>query len=226
VIYKKITKTKVVSKIAENIAEQLESNRSVLWLVSGGSNIEIEVNILKKLELDNFETSRLIVIPIDERYGKYNYQDSNGYQLRQAGFQPKSGKFIDVLSENLSFEDTIMYYNSIIKKLFSETDYVIGQFGLGSDGHVAGIKPFSPAIISKNNDLIIGYKWTDFDRLTLNLNGFNKINLAYLVAFGKDKKFAIERLKARNESVDSLPALLLNTISDLYVYNSYIESEA
>lgn len=222
--YIKAKKLDIVEDISKSISDKLANNLNLLWLVSGGSNIEIEVSILNKLE-NLVDTSRLTIVPIDERYGIYNYKDSNSFQLRQTGFNPAKARFIDVLDKNLTFDETVNYYNGLIRRLYEKSDYIIAQFGLGADGHIAGIKPLSPASSVDVKDFVIGYNWSDFDRLTLCKKGFKDIDEAYLVALSDDKVPAIERLRQRSESVNELPAMLLNTISKTYVYNSYIESE-
>ena len=115
VVYIRSTKIKVTNDIVKKIAKQLAKNRTVLWLVSGGSNIDIEVSVLKMLELGNLDTGNLTIIAIDERYGKYDHKDSNSFQLRKAGFRPKHAKYVDVLDNDLSFEDTIKGYEDIIR---------------------------------------------------------------------------------------------------------------
>jgi len=209
--------------IALALGQALSEGKHVLWLVSGGSNIAIEVAIMATLQetLDG-SLDHLTILLTDERYGKPGHVDSNYGQLRAAGFDADTARFPDVLSLDLPLEQTVEYYTTIALDAFGKADVVVAQFGVGSDGHIAGILPHSPAA-NKDVAEVVGYKWTDHTRMTLTAPLLTKINSAYVLAYGAGKKEALERLRKNQETFASLPSNLLYQIADAYVYNDQVE---
>jgi 6-phosphogluconolactonase/glucosamine-6-phosphate isomerase/deaminase len=70
-----------------------------------------------------------------------------------------------------------------------------------------------------------GYEWTDYTRLTLLPRALTMINVAYVLAYGDNKKQALTRLQDNDESLGDLPARLLYEIPDVYVYNDAITNK-
>lgn len=211
--------------IAKAICDGLQAGKRVVWLVSGGSNIAVQNAVMDLLQdhasrqLDN-----LTILPIDERYGKPDHQDSNIQQLREAGLKAEPAVLIDVLAHDLPFDQTVDFYNEATAAALASADIVIGQLGLGADGHIAGIKPDSPAT-KVDNSTVAGYNWSDYQRMTLMPAALRQITIAFLVAYGADKQQKLKELQTRALPFSKLPAVLLYDLPEVYVYNDQIESE-
>ena len=215
----------LVKTIASQIIGELLLNKHVVWLISGGSNIILEVSIMNLVRTSvDISLTNLLIMPMDERYGELGHPASNSQLLREAGFETDTATFVDILASNASLPDTTQIYNQIITNAFATADIAIGQFGLGTDGHIAGILPGSPAT-KKQTIQAVGYKWHDYIRLTLAPRALMQISVAYVAAYGEDKKHALERLRHNTEPLSTLPGSLLYKLPEVYVYNSFIESE-
>lgn len=207
-----------IQAIAKRLTEELDTGKRVLWLVSGGSNVALEVEIMRQVaKKAGGKLAGLAVLPIDERYGPPGHKDSNMEQLRQAGFEPGAAIVVDVLVQNVPLEQTVAFYNDAAATALANAQAVVGQFGMGADGHVAGIKPGSPAC-ADDAATVVGYEWDDYTRLTLSISTLRQVTVAFLPAFGADKKPALERLRKNDEPFKKLPAKLLYDIPETYVY--------
>lgn len=209
---------KVATAIATAITKELRANKRVLWLVSGGSNIAIEVAVMQKLHKNAKEhLASLAVLPMDERYGDAGHPDSNTQSLRAAGFVPGEAIWLDILGQNVSFEDTVAYYGKAVETALEHAHVVIGQFGIGADGHIAGILPNSPAC-EVDDAYVAGYQWADYVRITLAPRALRAITTGFAVAFGEQKQPALARLQAHTESVADLPSVLLYDLPKITVF--------
>lgn len=215
---------KAIAAIREAVANSLSEGKNVLWLVSGGSAVAPQVAIMDELHSRGVSLKRLRILPVDERYGPFDHTDSNSGQLGKAGFNPYPALWLDILSENTSFEDTTEYYADLVEDALRNADYVIATLGLGADGHTAGILPGSPAS-TDTESTVVGYTWSDYQRMTLGLATLRKLNAAHVLCYGSPKQAALQRLEANAESLTDLPAKLLYDIPDVTVYNDYVESE-
>lgn len=216
---------KAVRKIAGRICQELEAGKRVLWLTSGGSNTAVEVEVMALVrEHAEDKLGGLAIMPMDERYGAPGHTNSNTQQLRDAGFDPGVATWVDVLVHNVPFDQTIDFYNDVAATALASASVIVGQFGLGSDGHTAGILPGSPAATA-DEVTVAGYEWSDYTRLTLTPTALKRVTVAYVPAYGDNKKVALERLQKNQESLSHLPAALLYQIPEVYVYNDQIENE-
>jgi 6-phosphogluconolactonase/glucosamine-6-phosphate isomerase/deaminase len=207
-----------VHAIAEHIVRALRDGQRVLWLVSGGSNIAAEVAVMDRIRADApARLPGLAIMPMDERFGPSGHAHSNTQGLRQAGFDPGAAVWVDVLAHNVTFEQTVSFYNEVAGTLLGNAGIVIGQFGLGADGHVAGILPHSPSV-DADEVMVAGYEWSDFPRLTLTPTALKQITTGYVLAYGSVKQRALERLQKHTELLDDLPAVLLYDIPEVHVY--------
>jgi 6-phosphogluconolactonase/glucosamine-6-phosphate isomerase/deaminase len=207
-----------VQAIAATLCSALEAGQRTLWLVSGGSNIAAEVAVMQRLQVHAAAAlSGLTILPMDERYGQPGHDDSNTEQLRRAGFEPGPAAWVDVLARNLPLTETVAYYDELVSSALAEASAVISQFGLGSDGHVAGILPGSPAC-TDDPATVAGYEWRDYTRLTLTAEALKRTTTGYVLAYGEQKRTALERLQTNGESFADLPAKVLYDLPEVYVY--------
>ncbi|HSX06982.1 MAG TPA: 6-phosphogluconolactonase [Candidatus Saccharimonadia bacterium] len=210
---------KAIHAIATRICKDLLAGKRVLWLVSGGSNVNAEVGIMQLVSKRAGSMLKgLAILPMDERYGLKGHKDSNSEQLRAAGFDPGEATWVDVLIHDLSFEQTVSFYGEVASTALSNATSIIGQFGLGSDAHTAGILPGSPAT-EATEAAVIGYEWSDYERMTLTPAALAKVQVGYVLAYGKGKEKALSRLQKNTEPAAKLPAKILYDIPEVYVYN-------
>jgi 6-phosphogluconolactonase/glucosamine-6-phosphate isomerase/deaminase len=207
--------------LAQKLNQALAEHRRVVWLVSGGSNVAISAEAMR---LVNSSTSpQLVVMQVDERFVAPDSPDSNWKQLLDAGFDTGKATCYPVLNRAAkTLEETAAAYAEVVAREFEAADYIIGQFGVGSDGHVAGIKPHSPAVTSE--EYVTGYPWDDFQRVTLTFPAIRRVDAACSFIFGGDKRPVLDRLSAGSSPLEDFPAGVLCEILDSTVYNDYIAS--
>lgn len=203
--------------LAKKIGEYLGHGKKVLWLLSGGSNIILEVevlNILKKAFGDNLKEN-LAVTLIDERYGKVGHDDSNWIQLLQNGFDISAVRALPVLC-GLEPKETVIEFGKNYRDLEAWADIIIGQFGIGSDGHTAGVLPNTVGVTAPGTACF--YDGGQYQRITLTLKTIRNIDEAYTFAYGESKKEIVEKLKNEELSLEEMPAQILKEIPESYLY--------
>jgi len=190
--------------LTKALAEALNKGLRVGWLISGGSNAALASDIRRSLPSNKLGYLKIALV--DERYGRLGHSDSSFTKLQAAGFDFSGVDFRPIItSDDLNFQQTLSNYEHQIQDIFEGTDIVFGQFGIGSDGHTAGILPHSPAAVS-GEQLVIGYKGADFERITISFKAISLINEAYVFAFGEDKLRALSLLGSRDIALDDQPA--------------------
>lgn len=199
------------------LSDTLKTSK-VLYLITGGSNADIEIEILNGVNSE--VTENLFILLADERYGPSNHQDSNYTQLINKGFNVKNATFVNLLSDNLGPEETLQLYTDIYKYYKGEADVVIAQLGIGSDGHIAGVLPNSPGVNS--SEIATYYESTPYQRLTLSLETLKDIDKAFVFCFGEDKKDALTKLEEGSLDKNTLPSIILKDLADVIVYNDQI----
>jgi 6-phosphogluconolactonase/glucosamine-6-phosphate isomerase/deaminase len=214
-----------VSNIAATIATALTDGKQVLWLVSGGSAISLQVSILEAIKRDASDNlSKLIILPVDERFGPYNHVDSNTAQLREAGFDPNPAQWSDILLQSPTLKEASSHYASQAEAAFAAAQLTIATLGLGTDAHTAGLLPYSPALADTVSS-VVAYNWDDYVRMTMGVGLITRIDSAFVLAYGESKQTALERLLSATEPIEALPAKVLYEISNVTVYNDFVESE-
>lgn len=206
--------------LTELLTSALADNQRVIWLVPGGSNIPISVSAAAKLDVSL--TKNLVIMQTDERFVAPDSPDCNWLQLAEAGFQTKQATVLPIITNgNSNLGQTITHYNRIVEQEFSKADVIIGQFGVGADGHVAGIKPDSKA--ANSDQLVDGFRGDDFTRITLTFNALRQISSALTYAKGDDKRWVFERLNDSSVLASGgFPAGILNEINSSILYNNQL----
>lgn len=208
-----------VAALSKQLQQELSAGKRVLWFFSGGSNIPLTVQVMEGLPAAL--TAKLVVMPIDERYGDPGHADSNAQQLLDAGFDAKRGKLIPVL-DGRPAEETSKHFAENLEKYVSESDIVIGQLGMGPDGHISGILPHTSAVTA--NGLAHYYHGTDGrERITTTLPLLRRLNAIYLFAYGDSKRQQLLDLRDKALPLDDQPAQILKEMPDATVYNDQIE---
>ena len=207
--------------LALEFTQQLELHHKVLWLVSGGSNIPLTVQVLDELP-DNL-TSRLTIMPIDERYGPVGHQDSNIKQLYQAGLELKHAALFSPLDGG-SLAAAVKRYNEAVQKAFADCDFVVAQIGMGPDGGIAGLLPNSSALEAKT--FVTAYEGPDYIRMTLTLAAIRRVDLAYVFAYGREKRAALDRLCDGDFPLNDQPAQVLRELREVTIFNDQLEERS
>lgn len=193
----------------------------VLWLLSGGSAISLEVETARRLTGQS-ALERLTVSLIDERYGPPGHPESNWQKLIEAGFDLPNAQMAPVLAGKDSVE-TLEEYRSLLDAKLRGEAYVIGVLGIGADGHTAGILPASPAVAS--DDLALTYQAEEFNRITITCMGLEALDEAVVYAYGEPKHAVIRQLAERNLSPAEQPAQIIKKIPRWSVFNDLIGEE-
>ncbi|OGJ07042.1 hypothetical protein A3I95_02550 [Candidatus Nomurabacteria bacterium RIFCSPLOWO2_02_FULL_44_12] len=214
--FKNETDIKIVAKfVANKIIDKLKSGRTVLWFVPGGSAIAVAAETSRIIA--KFSHSNLSVTLTDERYGPPGHQDSNWQGLLDAGLRLPEAKLIQVLTgENII--NTTSKFNDILKQELDGTNYRIGLFGIGENGHTAGIMPGSVAVSDEH--LACWYKAEKFDRITLTSKAIQRIDEVIVFAKGEAKWKTLQDLEGE-EDVTKQPAQILKRVPLLTIFTDY-----
>jgi 6-phosphogluconolactonase/glucosamine-6-phosphate isomerase/deaminase len=220
IVFKTSTKIEdAAGFVAESVLNQLKLGKKVLLFLTGGSSVVVGANIaeiLRKLENENL-LQNLAVTLTDERYGPTDHFNSNFFQLNEKGFSLPGAKIVSILVD----EDrniTVEKFNKNLNEEFTEAEYKIGLFGVGADGHTAGILPESPAVSAK--DLAFGYDTATFSRITMTMNAIKKLDEVVVWAQGKDKWKVLKELQTDIDFTKQ-PAQILKKVPLLTIFSDY-----
>jgi 6-phosphogluconolactonase/glucosamine-6-phosphate isomerase/deaminase len=207
----------VANFVANSVLKQLEAGKKVLLFLTGGSSVAVGVRITDILR-DSKDTNllqNLTVTLTDERYGSIDHFNSNFFQLNEQGFSLPGAKIIPVLIDD-DRNITTEKFNTALNEEFTKAEYKIGLFGIGADGHTAGILPDTIAVNAK--DLAFGYDTATFSRITITFNAILKLDEAIVSAQGKDKWKILEELKTDVPLVKQ-PAQVLKKVPLLTIFS-------
>lgn len=211
--YVKISSTKpVVTHLVNTILGHLQKQETVLWLVPGGSAIAIAVDVSKQLQ--GLNLSNLHVTLTDERYGDKGHADSNWEQLLAAGFGLPGAQLHPVLT-NTDRRTTTENFAAKLRNLLEVTDFKVGLFGIGADGHTAGILPQSPAVAS--TAYATDYD-VNFQRITMTFEAIKRLDEAVVYAVGSSKRPVLDTLEDGLPPT-SQPAQILKQVPKLTIFN-------
>jgi len=208
-------------RLGEKLGGLLGAGKRVLWLVSGGSNIEAAVRVMDGLAESKLE--KLTVMLMDERYGAVGHADSNWAQLLEAGLKARRARTVPVLTEGAGIGETTNKFAASAEQEFQQAEVVIGQFGMGADGHTAGILPHSPATTA-GRVWATHYDGGRYQRVTLTPFALEHVGMAYLLAYGASKQAQLQALRARELPLSEQPVQVLKNISKLYIFNEGAEA--
>ena len=206
--------------LAKCLKSALTSDKKVLWLLTGGSSITASVEAMNLLP---DELTRNLTITLgDERYGPVGHKDSNMQQVLDAGFAAKQATIVPVLIDQ-GLDETATQFARVLQQAFDDGWTVIAQFGIGTDGHISGILPHSPAVSA--NGLVATYQGPDHIRITTTFEAIRQFDVVYAMAYGESKRQALENLLNRNLSLDEQPAQIFKSMKKVYIYNDQIEEK-
>lgn len=199
-------------QIAGYIKKQLDSNKSVLWLVSGGSAIKVAVRARQLL--GRLKTGIVLHVALcDERYGSVGHSNSNLEQLIEAGFDTANLKIYPVLTGG-TIESTSRDYNETLHNILQKVGSTVGLLGMGADGHTAGLLPGNPLMDS--SDYVGFFEGQDFKRITTTPALLRQIDQIFLYAVGREKWPIIRQIDST-----LLPVASLRQSKNVTVYTDY-----
>jgi 6-phosphogluconolactonase/glucosamine-6-phosphate isomerase/deaminase len=203
----------VTDYLSKALISHLDKGDAVLWLVPGGSAITIAVEVSKRLQ--GYDVSQLHVTLTDERYGEVGHPDSNWKQLTDAGFSLPGAQLHPVLTGTGRHETTVAFAEYLHARL-QTTDFKIGLFGIGPDGHTAGILPNSPA--AEGTGYAVDYE-ANFQRITMTFEAIRQLDEAVVYATGESKWPVLDALQTTLPLRDQ-PAQILKQVKST-IFNDY-----
>jgi 6-phosphogluconolactonase/glucosamine-6-phosphate isomerase/deaminase len=205
--------TAAAEHLASVIKDHLVRGERVLWLLSGGSGIKVVLKTARLLS--GVDLSNLSATLSDERYGLVDHQNENWKQLLDGGFQlPGSTLYRPLINKDRS--TTADEFGAWIKRQVAVSDYKIGLFGIGSDGHTAGIKPHSVAVNA--TEWASHYIGDDFERVTVTPFAVSQLDEAVIQASGIDKTSTLKQLLHDTIEIIDQPAQILKSIPKCTLY--------
>lgn len=208
-------KKEITTHLVTTIRSHIQKDEKILLFVPGGSAISIVADVFRELQNENLE--KLIVTLTDERYGDIGHKDSNWQQLHEAGCIFSNAHVHPVLIGE-SIENTTEHFNNFLKEAIEEAGYSIGFFGIGADGHTAGLLPQSSAIDS--NTFAAHFIGPDFSRITITPNTIIKLDEAVVYAVGETKWATLSKLKETHD-IHEQPAQVLKQIPKVTIFTDY-----
>jgi 6-phosphogluconolactonase/glucosamine-6-phosphate isomerase/deaminase len=118
-----------------------------------------------------------------------------------------------------SVEETTLQYGETIRELFAKVDYKIGFFGIGPDGHTAGILPGS--IAESATTTTVSYQAEKFLRVTITKPVIGSLDEAIVYAIGENKWPIVEALSGTMERAE-WPAMSLKQARRLTLFTDYL----
>ncbi|MEX1995740.1 MAG: 6-phosphogluconolactonase [Candidatus Saccharimonadales bacterium] len=214
--FQKTTNSEIVSDwLTEVIAAQLGPGKKVLWLIPGGSAMTVAIKTALKLPVDQLGSLTLTLT--DERYGPVGHPDSNWLQLQNAGLHLPGATRRPVLSGH-DMQTTVENFADLLKTQTQQASYTIGLFGIGEDGHTAGILPGSKAV--KSGELAVGYDAGKYKRITITPAAIAKLDEAVVYASGEAKHPELDKL-GKKLPIEKQPAQALKQAGKLTIFNDY-----
>jgi 6-phosphogluconolactonase/glucosamine-6-phosphate isomerase/deaminase len=216
-IFRKITSDEaVVRYLVELLRQKLDYGEKVLWLVPGGSAIKVAATVSQQLR--DIDLTNLTVTLTDERFGPVGHKDSNWRQLHEADFHLPGATMVPVLHGH-TLQETTQEFARHLQEYCQGASYCLGFFGMGPDGHTAGILPGSPAVAA--TEWAASYQAPGFTRITMTPPAIAALSEAVVYAMGESKQEPLELLQ-QDVSLDQEPAQALKKVGQLTIFNDQI----
>ena len=214
------------SFLGREIGDNLEKlkNESVLLFVSGGSCLDVLPDIVN----ENFNNITIAVL--DERFDQSN-ENNNFEQLNalpwSKNFLKNGGVFISTktLKDDTQQKLADRFQAEISKWINENKDgKMIALFGMGSDGHTAGIFPERENVkwfhdLFDGNEIIASYDATGKNQFTRRITTtnilFEKLEIGFAYIIGQEKKKALLDFKSGAKKANELPVMLIRNVKNI-----------
>lgn len=229
------TQLKVQEALVQDLVPYIAryKKNKLLLFYSGGSVLELFPLLYAALIKEGLTQLDAWFAPIDERFD----ESASNFQAFAAldcfrGFEHMGIRFLDVLSHGHSLEDCAYWFSEWVRV---ETDQVhiadgkvISLFGMGADGHTAGIFPFPENEAFFKGEFIdtsrfavgydVGEKNPYTERITTTLPAFKTIDRSFSYVLGANKKSALDRVLSQEGTYSETPARLWRELSEHSIY--------
>jgi 6-phosphogluconolactonase len=155
---------------------------------------------------------RLELYQVDERYVRSDHPDSNHRMITQSlrvSAQHKLKKFHS-FDTSLPIDEALNEYEHTVARV-PERSFDLMVLGIGQDGHIASLFPFSDAL-SMEKHLVAHTQTETFavhDRLTLTLPIILKSKKILVLLNGMEKHQVLEKMKKEETTIENFPAKAL-----------------
>lgn len=210
----------VVELLTTRLSDRLSKGDKVLWLVPGGSAIAVAAQVAQKIR--HLDLSNLTVTLTDERFGEVGHTDSNWRQLHEADFHLPGATMVPILHGH-TLNETTSEFARHLQEYCKGAAYCLGFFGIGPDGHTAGILPNSPVVMA--TDWAEAYETPQYLRVTMTPPAIAALDEVIVYAMGKAKRQPLERLQEDIPVVEQ-PAQALKQVAKLTIFNDQIGETA
>lgn len=212
------------SNLARDLAREYDpgTRNNILLLLSGGSVIPSVVESTSKgceacLSMQHIGLA-------DERFVDQKSADSILESYRRAGLDLQKDMYSHVepvFETSDQLEKVTREYEDWLIESMGVVDRSVGIFGIGVDGHTAGIKPMSDANTFTElflaGSLVASYEADDYQRLTVTGRMIEQLDKAYLYA-GTGKANILKEFIETDTPAPQMPAQLLKRAKQLMVY--------
>jgi 6-phosphogluconolactonase/glucosamine-6-phosphate isomerase/deaminase len=209
-----------VEQAASRLADAVNRSVPTLLLLSGGSSVAVADKALDTLKPKH--RKYITIAQIDERFGKPGHKDSNWNAIDDAAgdFNEYAG-VAPILQGSGSIEEDSAYYDARLHELLKNNIIKVGLFGIGADGHIAGMLGGEQHSFLKYTDgrLVVNFKGSDFPRITTTRSLMHYLDEAVVFAAGPSKRKAVMDLKKTIEP-HMHPAQLLKDTNEAWVFYS------
>ncbi len=216
----------IEKKAGKKITDLVRGKKETLLLVSGGSVLSV-VEHIDSVVLG----PHLTVCVLDERYAVSD-RINNYLQLARTNFYERAcdrgvNFFNTSILDDESSEELAERFNSFLAEWLegNKAGETIGVFGVGADGHTAGIEAGLPHELFsdyfENADLVVSYdaetlEWSS--RITTTITLMRKLRHSVVFAKGEAKRNALTALLTPGGSFSEIPARLLQTLADVHLF--------
>ncbi len=225
---------KIRETLVSRILDRLRNDVPVLLLLSGGSSAQTGAAVCRDIEAASREYAgsgnrlpECRVSLVDERFGPAGHSDANWNSLESQAGNWHYLKPVPLLTGTSgSDEDFTMavesfnrFLGGITQQKQREEVFIAALFGIGEDGHTAGILPESPAAVIPvdSERFAAGYKSIPHTRITIAPPFFPHIDLAMVWVSGPEKQLVLESLQ-RSISPTVQPAQFLKLAKETVIF--------
>jgi 6-phosphogluconolactonase/glucosamine-6-phosphate isomerase/deaminase len=210
------------------ISDKIEQLKDLplLFFISGGSCFDV----LPSIKLNDFQNVTVIVL--DERFDQTNENNNFSQLLKNQWseyFLKRGGDFIatNVISGENQQQLADRFKNEIESWINENRNgRMIALFGMGGDGHTAGIFPHkeNPELFEtlfNGSNIIASYDATGKNKFTARITTtnalFEKLEAGYAYVFGKDKHLALQDFRINEKASNELPVMLLRNVKNVKI---------
>jgi 6-phosphogluconolactonase/glucosamine-6-phosphate isomerase/deaminase len=224
---------KLQTLVVDNLVKYFIDNKNhpILFFYSGGSAMELYPLLFERIK--DVEFKEILFAPLDERkdVANSNYEEFKKLNCYHE-FMAMGATFLHCgdLSRDLqavadNYDELIEHFLNYVK---TDSGKIVGVFGMGEDGHTAGIFPyaedkefFEKTFIKTDRYVAgvdVGEKNKFKERITLTSHAFEEFDKAFVYVSGKKKKDSLMKALDKSSEYNVVPARLWWLLKDCEVY--------